>query len=124
MSNQIATSGTLLVKGIYFIRECSLQMCAFENRMNEISFSFILQRVWIYYNFGTLNPPAFQTGNIRGVASIFWTQDQQVVEEYMMKMSESICCEQVSVLHGGVGHFVRETVSVCFLIITCSFCCS
>lgn len=82
--------------------------------MNEISFYFILQRFWIYYNFGTLNPPAFQTGNIRGVASIFWTQNQQVVEEYMMKMSESICCEQVSVLYGGVGHFVREMVSVCF----------
>jgi len=26
------------------------------------------------------------TGNIKGVASIFWTQDQQVIEEYMMKM--------------------------------------
>ena len=31
------------------------------------------------------------TGNIKGVASIFWTQDQQVMEDYMMKMSKSIC---------------------------------
>ena len=31
------------------------------------------------------------TGNIKGVASIFWTQDQQVIEEYMMKMIKSIC---------------------------------
>ena len=124
MSSHIATSGTLLVKGIYFILECTLQMCAFENRMNEISFSFILQRFWIYYNFGTLSPPAFQTVNIRGVESIFWTEDQQVVEEYMMKMSERICWEQVSILYGGVGHFFREMVSVCFLIITCSFCSS
>ena len=39
----------------------------------------------------------------------------------MMKMSKSICCEQASVLYGGVGHFVREMVSVCSLIITCTF---
>lgn len=41
------------------------------------------------YQYTTLT--SVQTGNIRGVASIFWTQNQQVVEEYMMKMSESIC---------------------------------
>lgn len=40
----------------------------------------------------------------------------------MMKTSKSIGCEQVSVLHDGVyWYFVKEMVSVCFLIITSIF---
>lgn len=45
-------------------------------RIEQIHSLFYLlscKQLWACYNFGMLNPSAFQMSNIRCIASVFWT---------------------------------------------------